>query len=184
MAKGLPPRPPETPRPLRARAFSLSFSHYTTRAARASLILLASSGAAIVSLRCRPPSPPAAARIRRFCPGSRRALGSFSVAFMASLESSGPEVVTIDVLAARDLVSSGHRFLDVRTEEEFKERHPEAEDVLNIPYLFVTPEGRVNNPQFMEQVSSAYGLEDRIVVEDLLVRSSLALAQRERELTG
>lgn len=28
-----------------------------------------------------------------------------------------------------------------RTEEEFKEGHPEAEDVLNIPYLFVTPEG-------------------------------------------
>lgn len=83
---------------------------------------------------------------------------------MASLESSGPEVVTIDVLAARDLVSTGHRFLDVRTEEEFKEGHPEAEDVLNIPYLFVTPEGRVNNPRFLEQVSSAYGLEDRIVV--------------------
>ncbi|XP_030464023.1 thiosulfate sulfurtransferase 18-like [Syzygium oleosum] len=83
---------------------------------------------------------------------------------MASLESSGPGVVTVDVVAARDLVSSGHRFLDVRTEEEFKEGHPEAEDVLNIPYLFVTPEGRVNNPRFTEHVSSAYGLEDRIVV--------------------
>ncbi|KAI4325787.1 hypothetical protein MLD38_031154 [Melastoma candidum] len=84
---------------------------------------------------------------------------------MASDDSSKVEVVTVDVIHAKDLVaSSGHRYLDVRTEAEFNTAHPDAGEVLNIPYMFITPEGRVKNPQFLEQVSSAYRPDDKIVV--------------------
>ncbi|XP_031387504.1 thiosulfate sulfurtransferase 18-like [Punica granatum] len=83
---------------------------------------------------------------------------------MGSLESSGTEVATVDVLAAKDLVDSGYFYLDVRTEEEFKNGYPDAGKVLNIPYLFITPQGRVKNLQFLEQALCAYGIKDKIVV--------------------
>ncbi|KAL3525255.1 hypothetical protein ACH5RR_013627 [Cinchona calisaya] len=76
--------------------------------------------------------------------------------------SSAAEVVTVDVEAAKALLHDGHRYLDVRTEEEFKKGH--VENALNIPYMFNTPEGRVKNPKFMEQVLSACKKEDRLLV--------------------
>ena len=55
-------------------------------------------------------------------------------------------VTTVDVTAARDLISSagGHRYLDVRTEEELaKLGHlVEPQSSLNVPYMFITPEGK------------------------------------------
>ncbi|XP_059293046.1 thiosulfate sulfurtransferase 18-like [Lycium ferocissimum] len=76
--------------------------------------------------------------------------------------SSGAEVVTIDVHATRHLLRSGHRYLDVRTEEEFKKGH--VENSLNIPYMLNTPQGRVKNTKFTEQVSSACDKEDKLIV--------------------
>ncbi|XP_049357693.1 thiosulfate sulfurtransferase 18-like isoform X2 [Solanum verrucosum] len=75
---------------------------------------------------------------------------------------SGAEVVTVDVHAARQLIQSGHRYLDVRTEEEFKKGH--VDNSLNIPYMFNTPRGRVKNPKFIEQVSSACDKEEKLLV--------------------
>ncbi|KAI3451422.1 hypothetical protein Pfo_008087 [Paulownia fortunei] len=76
--------------------------------------------------------------------------------------SSGAEVITVDVYAAKNLLNQGHRYLDVRTEEEFKNGH--VEYALNIPYMFNTPEGRVKNPKFMDQVLAVCGKEDHLVV--------------------
>ncbi|KAI5349864.1 hypothetical protein L3X38_002755 [Prunus dulcis] len=67
---------------------------------------------------------------------------------MGSIESSGSEVVTDDVQAAKDLLKSGYGYVDVRTVEEYKKGHVDAEKILNSPYLFNTPEGRVKNRQF------------------------------------
>uniref|UniRef100_A0A5B7B1M3 Putative thiosulfate sulfurtransferase 18 isoform X2 n=1 Tax=Davidia involucrata TaxID=16924 RepID=A0A5B7B1M3_DAVIN len=79
--------------------------------------------------------------------------------------SGGAEVVvTVDVHAAKDLIRAGHRYLDVRTEDEFKKGHVNVENALNIPYMFNTPEGRVKNPKFMEQVLSACTKDDHLVV--------------------
>nr|XP_043633988.1 thiosulfate sulfurtransferase 18-like isoform X2 [Erigeron canadensis] len=67
--------------------------------------------------------------------------------------SSESQITTIDVLKANDLLhNSNYRYLDVRTEEEFNKGHVDYNDVLNIAYMFNTPEGRVKNPKFMEQV--------------------------------
>ncbi|XP_062102708.1 thiosulfate sulfurtransferase 18-like isoform X2 [Humulus lupulus] len=74
------------------------------------------------------------------------------------------EVSTIDVKTAKALINSDHTYLDVRTVEEFKKGHVESPKILNIPYLFNTPEGRVKNPEFLKEVSSACSKEDKIVV--------------------
>ena len=51
------------------------------------------------------------------------------------------EITTVDVHAAKHLTRSGHCYLDVRTEEEFKKGHVDVENPLNIPYMFNTPQG-------------------------------------------
>ncbi|XP_058090896.1 protein HIGH ARSENIC CONTENT 1, mitochondrial isoform X2 [Magnolia sinica] len=72
------------------------------------------------------------------------------------------EVVTVDVHTAKDLIRSGHRYLDVRTVEEYKKGH--LENALNVPYMFITSQGRVKNAQFLEQVSLICNKEDHLVV--------------------
>ncbi|KAK1261638.1 Thiosulfate sulfurtransferase 18 [Acorus gramineus] len=76
--------------------------------------------------------------------------------------SSEADVVTVDVHATKDLIRSGHRYLDVRTVEEFNRGHPVK--ALNVPYMFMTPEGRVKNPEFIQQVSSICSKSDQIIV--------------------
>lgn len=78
------------------------------------------------------------------------------------LSSSSESITTVDVHAAKPLLSSGHRYLDVRTVEEFKKGH--LENAVNVPYLFFTPQGKEKNPNFVEQVSLACSKDDHIVV--------------------
>nr|KJB40139.1 hypothetical protein B456_007G049000 [Gossypium raimondii] len=82
--------------------------------------------------------------------------------------SSGSEVVTIHVNEAKNLLQSGYRYIDVRTVEEFEKGHVEAENILNIPYLFITPEGRVKNPEFLKEVSSLCKEEDHPLLQPLI----------------
>ncbi|CAN6481309.1 unnamed protein product [Victoria cruziana] len=71
-------------------------------------------------------------------------------------------IVTVSVHAANDLMASGHRLLDVRTEEEFVKGH--LENSINVPFMFFTPQGREKNPKFLEDVSAICCKEDHIVV--------------------
>ncbi|XP_010266801.1 PREDICTED: thiosulfate sulfurtransferase 18-like [Nelumbo nucifera] len=87
----------------------------------------------------------------------------FGILFLVC--SSFAEVVTIDVHAAKDLLRSRHhRYLDVRTTEEFNNGHVDVENPLNIPYMLFTAEGRVKNPHFVEQVLAACSKDDHLVV--------------------
>ncbi|XVE87445.1 hypothetical protein DITRI_Ditri18aG0118100 [Diplodiscus trichospermus] len=84
---------------------------------------------------------------------------------MGSLDkSSGSEVVTIDVTEAKSLLQSGYCYIDVRTVEECKEGHVDTEKILNIPYMFNTPDGRVKNSGFLKEVSSLCKEDDGLVV--------------------
>ncbi|KAG6653481.1 protein HIGH ARSENIC CONTENT 1, mitochondrial [Carya illinoinensis] len=75
----------------------------------------------------------------------------------------GPEdVATVDVHAAKDLLGSGHNYLDVRTVEEFNKSH--IEKALNVPYMFITQQGRVKNPHFLAQVEDICQKDDHLVV--------------------
>ncbi|KAF6172726.1 hypothetical protein GIB67_038088 [Kingdonia uniflora] len=86
-------------------------------------------------------------------------MGSFALP-----QSSEPDVVTVDVHRAKDLLRSGHRYIDVRAVEDFNIGHVDVENPLNIPYLFNTPQGRVKNPQFLEQILSSCKKDDHLVV--------------------
>ncbi|CAN6277258.1 unnamed protein product [Urochloa humidicola] len=84
--------------------------------------------------------------------------------------SSESVVPTVDVAAARELISAaggGHRYLDVRTEEELSRlgHLVEVDSSINVPYMFITPQGsRVKNAQFVEQVASLFTKDEQVVV--------------------
>ncbi|KEH20374.1 rhodanese-related sulfurtransferase [Medicago truncatula] len=80
------------------------------------------------------------------------------------IESSKTEVVTVDVLATKSLIKTTHVYLDVRTVEEFQKGHVDSEKIINIAYMFNTPEGRVKNPEFLKEVSSLCNKEDHLIV--------------------
>ncbi|XP_064989215.1 protein HIGH ARSENIC CONTENT 1, mitochondrial-like isoform X1 [Musa acuminata AAA Group] len=78
-------------------------------------------------------------------------------------QKSAVDIVTVDGHEARGLVASGNRYLDVRLEEDFEKGH--AEGALNIPYYSsVTPQEKVKNPRFIEQVSSLFGKDEVFIV--------------------
>ncbi|CAI9778889.1 unnamed protein product [Fraxinus pennsylvanica] len=72
------------------------------------------------------------------------------------------DVVNVDVEAAKELLGLGHRYLDVRTNEEFNKSH--IDKAVNVPYMFLTQEGRVKNEEFLSQVSTVYQQEDPLIV--------------------
>ncbi|XP_010466079.1 PREDICTED: thiosulfate sulfurtransferase 16, chloroplastic isoform X2 [Camelina sativa] len=69
---------------------------------------------------------------------------------------------SVSVTVAHDLLLAGHRYLDVRTPEEFSQGHPCG--AINVPYLKRGPSGMSKNPDFLEQVSSHFGQSDDIIV--------------------
>ncbi|KAG2655320.1 hypothetical protein PVAP13_1KG003601 [Panicum virgatum] len=86
-------------------------------------------------------------------------------------ENSAPATVTtVDVTAARDLIAAagGHRYLDVRTEEELSKlgHLVEVDRSINVPYMFIPSQAgcRVKNAQFVEQVASLFTKEEHVVV--------------------
>ncbi|ESR35867.1 protein HIGH ARSENIC CONTENT 1 [Citrus sinensis] len=67
------------------------------------------------------------------------------------------DVASVDVHAAKDLLGSGHRYLDVRTTAEFKKGH--VDKALNAPYI-----KSEKNPEFLTQVASLCKKEDPSIV--------------------
>ncbi|XP_022769286.1 thiosulfate sulfurtransferase 16, chloroplastic-like isoform X2 [Durio zibethinus] len=72
---------------------------------------------------------------------------------------------SVSVRMAHELLQAGHRYLDVRTSEEFNAGHPPA--AVNIPYYNVIKNGgkeMLKNPKFLEEVSSEFGKEEKFIV--------------------
>lgn len=84
-----------------------------------------------------------------------------------------PKSVTVQV--AFELVQAGHRYLDVRTLEEFNAGH--VEDAINVPYMFKAGEGMVKNTNFIEEVLSNFAKDDKIIVGCQSGRRSLMAAK-------
>ncbi|KAK1440553.1 hypothetical protein QVD17_06382 [Tagetes erecta] len=79
--------------------------------------------------------------------------------------SSETKMITIDVHKANRIIRDGdYRYLDVRTWEEFMKGHVDFDDVINVPYMFDTNQGRVKNGNFLEQVMSLCNKSDHLVV--------------------
>ncbi|XP_058090767.1 thiosulfate sulfurtransferase 16, chloroplastic-like isoform X2 [Magnolia sinica] len=77
-----------------------------------------------------------------------------------------PDVVgipnSVPVRVAYELLQAGHRYLDVRTEEEFSIGH--AIGAINVPYMLKFGNGLTNNPKFLEEVSSHFRKHDEILI--------------------
>ncbi|CAA6656043.1 unnamed protein product [Spirodela intermedia] len=69
---------------------------------------------------------------------------------------------SVPVRVAHELLQAGHRYLDVRTPEEFGAGRPIG--AINIPYMFRIGSGMSKNPKFLEEVSSIFGKDDEIIV--------------------
>ncbi|XP_031477833.1 thiosulfate sulfurtransferase 16, chloroplastic [Nymphaea colorata] len=93
-----------------------------------------------------------------------------------SAQESQPEASTksVPVHVAHELLQAGHRYLDVRTAEEFNAGHPIG--AINIPYMFKNGEEMTKNPKFLEEVSQHFGEGDQIIVGCKSGRRSLLAA--------
>ncbi|XP_039127209.1 thiosulfate sulfurtransferase 16, chloroplastic-like [Dioscorea cayenensis subsp. rotundata] len=69
---------------------------------------------------------------------------------------------SVPVRVAHELLQAGHRYLDVRTVDEFIAGH--AVGAVNIPYMFKVGSGMARNPKFVEEVLSVFGKDDEIIV--------------------
>ncbi|MED6147223.1 Thiosulfate sulfurtransferase 16, chloroplastic [Stylosanthes scabra] len=73
------------------------------------------------------------------------------------------EVLTsVPVDVAHSLLQAGYRYLDVRTIEEFRAGHTPG--AINIPYFHIFGEDKTKNAEFIEQVSSQFSKNDKILV--------------------
>ncbi|GAA0143637.1 transferase [Lithospermum erythrorhizon] len=69
---------------------------------------------------------------------------------------------SVPVKVAHELLQAGHRYLDVRTPEEFSAGH--AVGAVNIPYMFRVGSGMTINANFVKEVMEQFGKDDEIIV--------------------
>ncbi|KAL5729611.1 hypothetical protein ACHQM5_002539 [Ranunculus cassubicifolius] len=67
---------------------------------------------------------------------------------------------SVPVRVAHELLQAGHRYLDVRTPEEFSGGH--AVGAVNVPYMFKAGNGMTKNPNFLEGVAKHFGKDAEI----------------------
>jgi rhodanese-related sulfurtransferase len=63
---------------------------------------------------------------------------------------------------AESKIRQGYAYVDVRTEQEFEQGHPEG--AVNIPLLLAGPGGMTPNPDFIRIVLASFPLDAKIVV--------------------
>ncbi|MCO5552087.1 hypothetical protein L7F22_005597 [Adiantum nelumboides] len=81
---------------------------------------------------------------------------------LSSKGSEGSPVRAVPVQVAHELLNAGHRYLDVRTAEEFASGH--IGGAVNIPYMYKVGPGLTKNLKFLEDVEGKFGKDDEIVV--------------------
>ncbi|KAI4327801.1 hypothetical protein L6164_020219 [Bauhinia variegata] len=91
----------------------------------------------------------------------------------ASLETLGVPT-SVPVRVAHELLLAGHRYLDVRTPEEFNAGH--APGAINIPYMYTVGSGMSKNINFVAEVSSHFRKDDEIIVGCQLGKRSMMAA--------
>ena len=64
--------------------------------------------------------------------------------------------------AYEKMTKEGYRYLDVRTVEEFEDGH--AKGSVNIPLIMATPQGKQQNPKFVEEVKGQFPQGTKLVI--------------------
>ncbi|KAG1361026.1 putative Thiosulfate sulfurtransferase 16, chloroplastic [Cocos nucifera] len=109
-----------------------------------------------------------------------------------SVSSNGsPEIVvprSVPVRVAHELLQAGHRYLDVRTVDEFNAGH--AVGAKNIPYVFKVGSGMTTNPNFLKEVLQTFEEDDEIIIgcesgrRSLMAAAELSSAVSNNSMTG
>ncbi|XP_028777269.1 thiosulfate sulfurtransferase 16, chloroplastic-like [Neltuma alba] len=81
---------------------------------------------------------------------------------------------SVPVRVAHELLLAGHRYLDVRTPEEFNAGH--APGAINVPYMYRVGSGMTKNANFVAEVSSHFRKDDEIIVGCQLGKRSMMAA--------
>jgi rhodanese-related sulfurtransferase len=63
---------------------------------------------------------------------------------------------------ARELLSQGAVYVDVRSEQEFEAGH--APGAFNVPLLHLGPGGMTPNPEFLEVMQRAFGKNEQLIM--------------------
>ncbi|GAB2282894.1 hypothetical protein Dimus_017429 [Dionaea muscipula] len=92
---------------------------------------------------------------------SGSAYSAMSGAMGGNLEAAGAPT-SVPVRLALELLQAGHRYLDVRTPEEFSAGH--VPGAANVPYMLMFGSGMTKNDSFLEDVASTFGKDDEIIV--------------------
>ncbi|XP_020683114.1 thiosulfate sulfurtransferase 16, chloroplastic [Dendrobium catenatum] len=69
---------------------------------------------------------------------------------------------SVPVRVAHELLQAGHRYLDVRTVDEFNAGH--VVGATNIPFMLKAGSGMTKNPYFLDEVSKFFGKDDEILI--------------------
>ncbi|XP_021907898.1 thiosulfate sulfurtransferase 16, chloroplastic-like [Carica papaya] len=112
-------------------------------------------------------------RLRGICSSGRGWKGGAKAAVRRNAEAQGVPT-SVPVRVAHELFLAGHRYLDVRTPEEFSAGH--ASGAINVPYMYRVGSGMTKNTNFLDQVSSHFGKYDEIIVGCQLGKRSLMAA--------
>ncbi|KAH7439572.1 hypothetical protein KP509_04G067500 [Ceratopteris richardii] len=83
-------------------------------------------------------------------------------AFSSEGSNGSVPIRTVPIQVAHELLNAGHRYLDVRTAEEFASGH--IEGAVNVPYMLKAGIGLTKNLKFLEEVSEKFGKDDEVVV--------------------
>jgi rhodanese-related sulfurtransferase len=74
---------------------------------------------------------------------------------VAQIKSVSPE-------EAAELMKSGHAYVDVRSEPEFEQGHPEG--ALNVPIAHAGPAGMTPNAEFLDVMQAAFSKSEPLIV--------------------
>jgi rhodanese-related sulfurtransferase len=72
------------------------------------------------------------------------------------------EIKAVSPEEAAELLKQGHLYVDVRSEPEFEEGHPQG--ALNVPLLNAGLVGLEPNPDFLSVMESAFGKDEPLVI--------------------
>ncbi|GMP32108.1 hypothetical protein CsSME_00006016 [Camellia sinensis var. sinensis] len=92
--------------------------------------------------------------------GAQQVVAGMATTVGGNVESSAVPT-SVPVRVAHELLQAGHRYLDVRTAEEFSAGH--AVGATNVPYMFKVGSGMTKNPKFLEEVLLQFTKDDKII---------------------
>jgi len=72
------------------------------------------------------------------------------------------EIKAVTPQEAAELLTQGYVYVDVRSEPEFEQGHPEG--ALNVPLLHASPVGLAPNPEFLDVMNAAFGKGEALVI--------------------